>query len=110
MKKQNNLLLKRPRSCDHVSLQCGEQSRLVIEHRHWLSRLGARFFKTPTQTYVNLDSHGAFVWTLCDGGYTVGDIAERFREQFGPDAEPVMERLVVFLRILLGKRLIVLQD
>ncbi|SFL46595.1 hypothetical protein SAMN04490355_1005108 [Pelosinus propionicus DSM 13327] len=31
-------------------------------------------------------------------------------EEFGAEAEPVMERLIVFLRILIGRKLISLQD
>jgi len=31
-------------------------------------------------------------------------------EEFGEQAEPVLERLIVFLRMLLGRKLIVLED
>ncbi len=110
MKKQNNLLLKRPVGSEHVTVEWGDAPRLVIVHRHWLSRLCSRFFKTPSQTYLSLDRYGAFVWSHCDGNHTVGDIAERFRVNFAEDSEAVLERLIVFLRILLGKKLIALQD
>lgn len=110
MNEQNNLLLKRPVSRPNVAAEWGHEPRLVVHHTHWISRLCARFFKTPSKTYLSLDVHSAFVWSHCDGTHTVGEIAQRFAEKFGPEAEPVMERLVVFLRILLGKKLIDLRD
>jgi hypothetical protein len=110
MKKQNNFLLKRPVSRPHVAADLGEQPQLIIEHNHRISKLCSRFFKTPAQTYIKLDEQGAFVWAHCTGVYTVGEIIELISERFGPEAEPVLERLIVFIRMLLGKNLIDLQD
>lgn len=110
MKQRNNLLLKRPVSRPHVTADRGDIPRLVVYHNHWLSKLCTRFFRTPAQTYFNLDAYGSFVWSHCDGQYTVGDIARLMSEEFGPEAEPVMERLIVFLRMLINRKLIILQD
>lgn len=109
-KQQNNLLLKRPAGRPNVIAEEGTEQRLIIYHNHWLSKLCSRYFRTPPQTYFNLDTYGYFVWSHCNGEYTVADIARLMREEFGQQAEPVMERLIVFLRILLGRKLIVLQD
>jgi hypothetical protein len=110
MKQRNNLLLKRPIGRPHVVAEMGNESRLVVHHNHWISKLCTRFFRTPAQTYFNLDSYGSFVWSHCNGEYTVGDIARLMSEEFGTEADPVMERLIVFFRILIGRKLIILQD
>lgn len=110
MKQRNNLLLKHPVGRPHVTAEQGEIPRLVIYHTHWLSKLCTRFFRTPAQTYFQLDPYGFFVWSHCNGQYTVGDIARLMSEEFGPEAEPVIERLIVFLRMLIHRKLIILQD
>jgi hypothetical protein len=56
-------------------------------------------WKRP-HVHLRLDRIGSFVWKQCDGGCTVNVIAERMKEQFGEDAEPVHERLRVFLQQL----------
>lgn len=108
-KRQNNLMVKRPAGREHVAAIEDEQ-QLVVYHNHWLSKLCSRFFRTPQQTYIKLDAYGAFVWRHCNGEYTVADIARLMGEEFGEQAEPVLERLIVFLRMLLGRKLIVLVD
>ena len=49
---------------------------------------------------VKLDERGSLVWLHCDGHTTVGEIGERLHEQFGEEAEPLYERLVVFIRMI----------
>lgn len=106
--KQNNLMIKRPAGRENVAMEEGEQ--LTVYHNHWLSKLCSRYFRTPRQTYIKLDPYGAFVWRHCNGQHTVADIARLMGEEFGEQAEPVLERLIVFLRMLLGRKLIVLED
>jgi hypothetical protein len=110
MKQQNNLLLKRPMGCPHVIVERGNTPRLIVHHNHWISKLCSRFFRTPAHTYFNLDSHGSFFWSHCNGKNTVGDIARLMSEEFGAEAEPIIERLIVFLRILIGRKLLFLKD
>jgi hypothetical protein len=45
---------------------------------------------------VDLDEIGSFVWRLCDGTRTAGEIADDMSEHFGDEIEPVMERLRLF--------------
>ena len=110
MKQQNNLLLKRPIGRPHVTIAWDDAPRLIVHHNHWISKLCSRFFRTPVKTYFSLDSQGSFVWSHCNGQYTVGEIANLLHTEFGTEAEPVIERLILFLRILIGRKLIFLQD
>lgn len=69
-----------------------------FSHRFWvkwlLPRLRKPFFR------VKLDEYGTLVWKLCDGETTVLEIGEQMRERFGDDAEPLYDRLAVFIKRL----------
>ncbi len=67
-------------------------------------RLGVRI---PLQRRLTLDAYGSFVTRQFDDGASVGDIGRRLTLEYGPDAEPVFERLVPYLRALEDRRLIV---
>ncbi|SFL46583.1 hypothetical protein SAMN04490355_1005107 [Pelosinus propionicus DSM 13327] len=54
MKQRNNLLLKRPIGRPHVAVDEANESRLVVHHNHWISKLCTRFFRTPAQTFLIL--------------------------------------------------------
>ena len=53
---------------------------------------------------VHLDELGTFVWRRCDGATQVSDIASAMHEHFGDSAEPVEDRLVLFLQQLVRSR------
>ena len=57
----------------------------------WLARPNFR---------VKLDAHGSFIWHHCDGQTPVGEMAEKMLAAFGPEIEPVHERIAAFIRKL----------
>lgn len=70
--------------------------------KKWMLQNLVPRWKSPTIN-TKLDSVGSFVWLQSDGTQTVFDIAERMREEFGEDIEPVYDRLKLFLQQL-GRR------
>lgn len=65
----------------------------------WLQRLMWKpYFR------VKLEARGAFVWALCDGQQSVGEIYAAVRERFGAEAEPVESRTGAFLTELVRGR------
>ena len=46
---------------------------------------------------VKLDELGSSVWRLCDGEHTVEEIGKELARQYGPEIEPIYERLATFL-------------
>ncbi|HID39837.1 MAG TPA: PqqD family protein [Calditrichaeota bacterium] len=46
---------------------------------------------------VKLDDLGSNVWRLCDGKYSVEEIGKELASRFGPEIEPIYERLARFL-------------
>ena len=49
---------------------------------------------------VRLDDFGSFTWRQLDGQTTVAEIAAALREEFGEAAEPVEDRLGLYIRLL----------
>ena len=59
---------------------------------------------------VKLDAMGSFVWRLCDGKTTVGEIADRMVGEFGNSAAKAHDRLRTFLLTLEKSDLVNLHD
>lgn len=55
---------------------------------------------------IVLDEKGSYIWEHIDGKRSVKDISEVFAEKFGEDAEPLFERLGLFLQQLERNRFI----
>lgn len=77
--------------------------------RGGLARALSRWLN-PRPVRIRLDEIGAFVWSRCDGRHSVDEIAEVMREEFGPEAEPVEERLLVFVRRMLREKLVAISN
>lgn len=111
MARQNNLLRLKPKPCEHVTLEMREGKHfLVVHHNGIVSRLCTRLFRRPERTYIELDELGVFVWQRCDGATDIQAIAGDMSARFGERAEPVLGRLVQFVRILVNNRLITLEQ
>jgi hypothetical protein len=59
---------------------------------------------------VKLDALGSFVWKLCDGKTTVGEMADRMTVEFGDTAASAQERIRKFLLTLEKTDLVNLND
>lgn len=57
-----------------------------------------------------LDEMGTFVWDLCDGKHTIGDIVRIMDERFAERIEPAGMRVTMFLETLLKTGLITLKE
>ncbi|MCI5587086.1 MAG: PqqD family protein [Lachnospiraceae bacterium] len=62
--------------------------------------IARKLFKRPKITHIHLDDMGSFIWSYIDGKNTVYDIGKKVGEHFGESAEPLYERLVVYVRML----------
>ena len=59
---------------------------------------------------MRLDRHGSFIWRMCDGATRVADMAEKMLGAFGPEVEPVYDRIGKFLTRLEREDLLVVRD
>jgi hypothetical protein len=87
------------RTAEHVE----EDGLVRVLAPKFRGRLGKRMVDLAgkPQTYsLNLDEFGSAVWHLIDGERDVGAIADALAERFGEEVEPVLPRLLHFLRSL----------
>lgn len=87
------------------------EGRVVVERSspaggRGLAGLRARLDHWLAVPRVRLDDTGSFAWKRLDGERSVREVAGAVRERFGPDAEPVEERLGSFVRLLRRERLV----
>ena len=62
--------------------------------------VGRRISHWMAPARLRLDPIGSFTWTRLDGAASVGRVCEMVRDEFGPAAEPVEERVGEFVRLL----------
>ncbi len=80
----------------------GEDGIVTIHmvHHGFYASIAQKFFHTPRVSHIKLDEYGSFLWKEIDGEHTVGQLAQRMKEQFGDQAEPLYDRLVKYMQIL----------
>ncbi len=79
---------------------------VAVRNTGFFNRIAQIFFRRPKVSYIELDEYGSYLWQQIDGERDVYALSQRMKEQFGERAEPVVERLVVFLKTLQTKRYI----
>jgi hypothetical protein len=84
--------------------------RVVVERPRPAGRglrgLGERLSFLTGVKQVRLDEIGTYVWRRLDGAHTVGEICRQMRDELGERAEPVEERLRLFLGMLRRENLV----
>ena len=78
-------------------------------HCGFYAAIAQKFFHTPRVSHIKLDEYGSFLWKELDGWRTVGQLAQRMKEQFGDKAEPLYDRLVHYMQILHNNKFILFQ-
>ncbi|MED1662566.1 PqqD family protein [Brevibacillus laterosporus] len=101
-KKHGNLLTMRPMLAKRIMLGKSEDgiSTIIIPRDSWLERLSVRYLRQPAAFRIKLDVLGSYVIARCTGTYTVAEIAEEIRQEFGEQAEPVLPRLSRFFQMI----------
>ncbi len=77
-----------------------------VKNKGFYHLLAQRLFGRPRVSHILLDLYGSFVWQQLDGSKTIFEISGLVQEKFGQDAEPLLERLVEYFRILYRNRFI----
>jgi len=62
--------------------------------KHLLPRMKHPYYK------VKLDEMGSFFWKNCDGKNNIKEIARLHKEKFGEKADPVLDRISLFVKSL----------
>ena len=107
-KKQENYLERRPERVSEIvwSLEKGGTVTLHLRNRGLFHRAAQLMLNRQRISHVKLDALGSLVWTLADGEKNLLQLGQMVRERFGASAEPLYERLVLFMHTLEDCRLI----
>lgn len=108
MREKKNFLDYVP-CCNPLYTWDADEQGIVTVHvvnQGFYNRLAQKLFKRPRISHIRLDEYGSFVWQQMDGKRTVYQISGLLGERFGKEAEPVLDRLVEYLRILYQNKLI----
>ncbi|WP_102401622.1 PqqD family protein [Haloimpatiens massiliensis] len=87
----------------------GEIITLIIKREKYIDKIMHKIFKTPKVIRIELDQIGTFVWENCDGIKNINDISKQMKSHFGQKIEPVLERLITYIRTLKNNNFIELQ-
>ncbi|MFD3158460.1 PqqD family protein [Haloimpatiens sp. FM7330] len=108
--KTKNALLMIPKRNKNITWEKeNDVINLKIHRNRGRDKIMHKIFKTPLVINIELDELGAFVWEACDGIKNIQDISEEIVKYFGKRAEPVLERLITYMRILKDNKFIDLE-
>jgi hypothetical protein len=82
---------------------------LHIENRGAMNKFAQLLLKKPRVSHIHLDEMGSYVWLLFDGEKDITLIGVFVKEHFGDKAEPLYERLLLYIRTLVRNKFIVLE-
>lgn len=71
-----------------------------MENKGFTNRIAQRFFKKPAVSKITLEGMGSFIWNCIDGHRSVYDIGLLVHDKYGDEAEPLYERLSVYVKQL----------
>ena len=79
-----------------------ESGEVIIdmENKGITNRIAQKFFKRPKVSHITLEGMGSFIFTCIDGTRSVYEIGKLVKEKYGEDAEPLYERLSVYMKRL----------
>ena len=108
MKQKKNYLDFVPKKNPAFCWELDDDGRVVIliENRGIYNRIAQKLLKKPRVSRITLEKFGSFIWRQIDGTRSVYEISGLVSEEFGEEAEPLIERLVKYLRILQNNRFI----
>lgn len=101
-KKEKNYLDLIPERSTKYEWQQDEEGNVIVfvENTGVFNRLAQKLLKKPPVSQVHLEEFGSFIWPLIDGKRSVYEIAGLVRAEFGEKAEPLYERLSIYMRTL----------
>lgn len=102
MKNKDNFLDYVFKVSDDLAWTLSESGEVIVEmeNKGFTNRIAQRFFHKPAVSHISLEGMGSFIFTCIDGKRSVFDIGAVLREKYGREAEPLYERLSVYMKRL----------
>ncbi|RDY23817.1 PqqD family protein [Romboutsia maritimum] len=85
-----------------IDWSINENDLVVLELKRsgTFDKFAQKLFKVPQKSDIQLDKQGSFVWKCINNEKTVYDISKEVSNEFGKDAEPLLDRLISYFNIL----------
>ena len=101
MTKKDNMLERVPLRSNKIIWEEREGEITLFIHRNsWFEKIMHKIFKKPEVVKVELEEFGATVWKLCDGNKNIYEISEDLKEIHGEKVEPLIPRLIEYIKML----------
>jgi len=71
-----------------------------MENTGITNRIAQKFFHKPAISHIHLEGMGSYIFTCIDGKKSVYEIGQLVKEKYGEEAEPLYERLSVYMKNL----------
>lgn len=76
------------------------KAEVAVLNKGAFNKIAQTVFKRPKVSYIELDEYGTYLWENIDGEKNVLELSEIMKAHFGQKAEPVLDRLVSFVKTL----------
>lgn len=102
MKNKDNFLDYIFSIADDLTWTLSESGEVIVamKNKGFTNRIAQKFFKKPAVSNITLEGMGSFIFKAIDGKRTVYDIGLMVHDEFGEEAEPLYERLSVYMKHL----------
>lgn len=109
-KKSENFLDYVPKKNPEIEWKIKEDGcvEVAMLNKGFFNRLAQIIWKRPKVSYISLEEMGSFIWQQIDGERTVLDISVLVKEEFGEKAEPLLERLCTYVKMLANWKFVIL--
>jgi len=110
---KNDILGSTPLRTDNKEVKWAYEGEIIVitypkkfgKIEKWIKdRIGG-----PEEMRRPLDKYSSYIWEICDGKNTVGEVILKFDEKFGEQIAPASDRVQIFLKKLLDLNLIILK-
>ncbi len=102
MKNNDNFLDYVFKVSDGLAWTLNESGEVIVEmeNKGFTNKIAQKFFKKPAVSKITLEGMGSFIFQAIDGKRNVHEIGQLVHEKFGDEAEPLYERLSVYVKQL----------
>lgn len=73
---------------------------IEVHNRGLFNRIAQLIWKKPKVSHIEMEEFGSFIWQEMDGEISIYELGKRVKERFGKKAEPLYERLSVYMKNL----------
>lgn len=102
MAKKDNYLDRVYRITDGLHWNISDEGVVVVdmENKGFTNKIAQKFFKRPRISHITLEGMGSFIFTQIDGERNIHQIGIELKQKYGDEAEPLYERLCVYMKHL----------